>query len=577
MYNITYQLLDIVYERHKFIISKNSAKYTYRHEYRKLSDFIRGGVTMTEWKEANKLLFIYDDNTILFLYLRLRLNEINKAISDEALPIIAYSTEGYLKSEYRNISKIKTPYRFNNKAFQISYHIANLIRANVNIKGLSTIVNSDCHGDAMLFMLPYVLSRAIININISDDYRLTYYTKFSNIIHINNGDYYIDTNHIHDYKKIRDYIYVRCCMTANKVIQTLMLSILSDSIDYRFRAYFIMGNHDKLSILKDSILWISNETKLNNMNSSILMDKYLDALCTARGKPYKPVFSTTDIILSDNNIVNTDSLINNICIYMYLDIKGRLYLFQHGILKPFSKMTDDERLISDPRLISYDPIDMNRDVYCLKMNKEMISYEHIYEKKIEIDTTKNDINLVEAQKCFVNQIIAFKMFYKPDEEIDMPIIIVGHNRNYDFLKLHKYSKLMIDGMFNEKITQNIQSSINDVLLAKIILNDATSNELKTDLMFDELFSIDSYYDSSIVEALKNMSSSWNKALSFEEKKSFVDSSFSYPYYIPISTLKGGTNDRLLIYFIIITFIIITVISIITYNEQTVSVVTSKKR
>ena len=123
MYNITYQLLDIVYEKHKFIISKKSAKYTYRHEYRKLSDFIRGGVTMTEWKEASKLLFIYDDNTILFLYIRLRLNEINKAISDKELPIITYSTEGYLKSEYRNVSKIKTPYRFNNKAFQISYHM----------------------------------------------------------------------------------------------------------------------------------------------------------------------------------------------------------------------------------------------------------------------------------------------------------------------------------------------------------------------------------------------------------------------------------------------------------------------
>lgn len=585
MYSITYQLLDIKYVNHKFIVTDKSDKHTYYHEFHKLNNYLTGGINMTEWKEARKLLFIYNDKSLLFLYINLRLKEIKKAIDDKMLTYINYSTTGYLKSEYRNMNRLQTEYDFNNKSFQIAYHIGNLIRRNIKMEDLSAIVNSDCHGDNMQFILPYVISKSIINFNITKDYKLTYYTKFNNIIHINNGDYYVDTNHIHKMPMVAGYIYDKCCRTANKVIQTLMLSILSDSICYRLRAYFIMGNHDKLSFLKDSVLWISNETKINNVNSSIMMDRYLSQLCDMRKIDYKMKYDIRSVSINSNNVINTDTLIDNICIYLYLNIGNQIYLFQHGILKPLSKMKEEERLISDPRLISYELIDMFRDVYCLKMNRDIIEYRRIYETEIDIDTIDtigSNVNLLEVQQQFIKQIFEFKTIFKHDVDMNLPIIIVGHNKNYDFLKLHQYKnkrvQLMNKNVFDESHIQDNRNETNDILLAKIILNDSTSHELKSDLIFDELFSIDSYYDSSIVEALKdlNLKLANQEKKSFDEKKQLVDREFSYPYYIQKLSLKGGADCNMLILILILVFIIIIVVLIVYNHEQTISMAAYRK-
>lgn len=573
MYKIEYQLLDIAYRNHRFIQTEKSAKYAYRHSFHRLNDYIAGGINMQEWKEASKLMLIYKDKTMLFLYLNLKLKEIEKAISDEQLPQINYSTKGYLKSEYQNTNKTKTKYDFNNKAFQIAYHIGNLIRANIETKDIAVIANSDCHGDVVQFILPFVISKTIVNFHITNDYKLTYYTKLNNIIHINNGDYYIDTNHIRNQPLISKHIYNRCCTTANKTIQTLMLSILSDSVCYRLRAFFVMGNHDKLSFLRESVLWISDETKVNNAYTSTIMDRYLYYLCDLLKKDYEMKYDLRRISLSDNHIINTDSLINNICVYLYLNISGQLYLFQHGILKPFEQMKDVERLISNPKLISYEPVNTFTDIYCLKLNENLVDYRRIYETEIDIDTIGSNIDLLDTQKRFIDQILQFKTIFKSDLDMNLPIIIVGHNRNYDFLKLHKYKRIMKGNVFNEGIVQDIKNDINDVLLAKIILNDATSHELKTELIFDDLFSIDSYYDSTMVKALKDLNTTLqnNKTLSVEEKKTLINKTFSYPYYIPKLSLKGGTIRNLFIY-IVVVFIIIVVIAIICQlvNEQALS-------
>lgn len=534
--NFIYMKLELV--NHEITHSKVE-RYSYEHE----RSFLKGGVDMKRFIRSKKLIFIHEDGSISNFFFDLSLESIKSFMIDKNTKYRSYNISNYLYSNYKTINRLSDIY--NNKTIQLVYQVAENIRNEIN--NIRCIVNSDTHGDLLMFLLPYVVSNSILNISINND-SISYHTFNSGIIHINNGDYFIDKNLIRNNRSLSEEVHSQFGQPANIIIQTFLFAFLTDSLSYRFYAYFMMGNHDKHFFSSKPIIQISYITKMNNLytfNNEVYKQNKI-----AESKHLDLNIPDIDLMTTPDNYqyVDNNSLIDNICSRIFIRISEEYYLFQHGLYK--SKRDVIENSIVSLSISARDLISTDIDVFVYKFNDKDIRYEDLYETEINPYKDKNEstFNVKEEEDKLLKEIIDFNDAVSTrfnDISINyIPIIILGHNRHYEFLKYYNIPQLNYkDNNFDFKGLDNVgQPQKLEVLYAKEILNDLKSESK----IFTKTYSIDMLYNSSLVEFEKNI----NIAKKITE---------DYPFRI-----KGGNdNFRILILFII--FIVLIIICLCYMN------------
>lgn len=279
MQRVNFQYMKIIF-KDKQLKCENIESYSYTRDKLLLS----GGVDMKRYIQSKKLIFIHNNGDITNLFFDLPISLIDTFMSSEVEFSLMMSFSNSLLSEYENDSLLLKNL-YNQKTFILLYNLAELIRN--QIKDISVIINSDCHGDLVMFLLPYVISNSIHDINLkyeSDKIRISYYTTRTNVIHVNAGDYFADTNYLRNSKpEFKHEVEVNICYPCNAVIQTFLFSVLSDSLSYRINAYFIMGNHDKHFFLRKPSIKASYQTRVNNIKSLNEGIEYFNRMSEIKG------------------------------------------------------------------------------------------------------------------------------------------------------------------------------------------------------------------------------------------------------------------------------------------------------
>ena len=561
MQRVNFQYMKIIF-KDKQLKCENIESYSYTHDKLLLS----GGVDMKRYIQSKKLIFIHNNGDITNLFFDLPISLIDTFMSSEVEFSLMMSFSNSLLSEYENDSLLLKNL-YNQKTFILLYNLAELIRN--QIKDISVIINSDCHGDLVMFLLPYVISNSIYDINLkyeSDKIRIAYLTNHTRTIHVNAGDYFADTNYLRNAKpEFKHEVEVNICYPCNTVIQTFLFSILSDSLSYRINAYFIMGNHDKHFFLRKPSIKASYQTRVNNIKSLNEGIEYFNRMSEIKGLDIR--IHSTDISIfqipryPNFQYINNDSLIDNMSVKIFLRIGEQFIFVKHALFK--INMTDLEKSISSLGIIHRDIIDENKDVFVYKFDQKQIIYDEIYEKPINIykDKTEKVLNIKNEEMSLLREISEFNKSCKErflDFEMKyIPLIILGHNRHYEFLKFYKQLLTNNKNDINFNLIDNAgQTRRLEVLYAKEVLNGL--NDIST--IFCNSYCSDMLNNSTVSEYIKSL------------KTKIIN---NLPYF---NRLKGGSNNfnQLIIIFILIIIIIICLHFIRGYRNTEINTISIQK-
>lgn len=534
--NIFYHIYADIDFDNRILVNLNTIARNHRKEIH------IGGFDADDIASTQRVLLVYDKNTTVILYLKIHVENID--FSKLKLDTYTKSSTSRYKHHLRYID------RFVPNTFLLIENIAKELISAINKslfsfnKTLKLISVSDTHGDVLLFLLPLFMSNMIINLKI-DSNTISFNTFNSNIVYINNGDFYSQTTsqYIKDEIKIKRLNRLR--EYSDELIGLLVFIFSIETTYKHLNAYFILGNHDKELLTRHIAIELNDSMKqvlVNRARELFIKEasKILDSASEQQIAIFKQVLNNEWSLFHSR--FDELSIIDCLDISVCVAFENRMFLFQHGI---FNTTIDRElSVLAKPQLAYIDTINdieiirtpiLQPGVNILKLLK---SDFHFY------NDTKFDLN--ESINYFIER---FRSLYVT--KFDSVNIVLGHRKGYALLndeRYYKNKKIQVRGFGNKYITEfndmlGKQKQHNQDIFDNIIKNKESSN------LFDCVICLDSIDNSLMNSFLYNSSS---KDLNY------------YLYKI-----EGGAINRyyLALIIIVIVIIVIQIVSRLLYNNR----------
>ena len=527
---------DLYLMYHKYIYVKYSIdKHIFYIDRRVNINELRGGDIFPE----SKKLLIIDENSSIMLYLRLDESEFDKCMSDDSF---MYSIEGYVngskhmsykfKNDFSNISSNITQ-----KTINVIQSISNLIseELDLNKKSPYIIAVSDVHGDPLLFLLPYFISKTITSLRLIED-RIEFNLLLSSTC-VNCGDLIAQNAYRFLYRQPKKYttpnetersysLNIEVDILFHNLILGLTFILIFQTILRNCSCYFIIGNHDSV-ILDDRF-----ELEMDEFDKVNIFEEFRQDKLEEIGRMIKTHrFSSDEYLRSLRLAYNAIEILSiddfdgkfrtarlrellNIRVEITTKSPLRTYIFQHSLTKfpinYFSRIKD--AVFNKTNEIFTYPFEFNDDI---------------------VPKLYNDIDLVlsksELDKDFGDRI-------KRGERI---ILVLGHNPDQSLIS---FTTSYLDKSLNRirRMTSSEKQLIrNDSLISNIHHMDISDP-------FSCIFSLDSECNSSINNWLRSLRTNPENKL---------------PY------IRGGNVISIyLLSILIIVFILIVFHSFITVNN-----------